>query len=575
MELKNYFAQDDGGNILPNAICYLYERGTEILVKNLQAADGTALVNPFTADDKGMVVFAAPNGLYDLRITKGARDSRIRVQCLDLTDHLNRLAGNPTPKDSPWLAKGDGVTNDTAAFAAFEAVVKGRRVDLGGSVFVLDELPKKNSYLNGAFKVGGFTRITALNDNLSAQPPRFHRIGGQLAMLKESLSNPLEQLTSLVVVADSIGWGSGTPGEQAVTDPRNGTLADPRNNFGAPSWFNEFARHIGERYAFNAAPVLSNWPASPSGECIVEYTVTHDLYPRGGRFNVQSVGPSVSVTDALTSGSVTNCQRVFGDGNPNGTSYHSVSFQFTGTTFALHFGVVGDDLNGGLDYELFVDGVSQGVHTTSAGEEGLTYGNNRIRNHTFGYVRNKTVEIRTKRRASQTTGTKALRIEAIRVKKTIRLTNQAINGATTRSYRMYNLPGNTQGHGNAVGPQDNFVLVGLGTNDRIRNPTQPQSVNEFSANLGALLDIVQPMANVILMCSNPSSNEDPEKYAFTMQDVRGEIYRTARARNLDMIDNYAALSIPDMSLIANDGLHPNALGYYLYSRNVIGSLEAA
>lgn len=142
-------------------------------------------------------------------------------------------------------------------------------------------------------------------------------------------------------------------------------------------------------------------------------------------------------------------------------------------------------------------------------------------------------------------------------------------------YRMYNLPGNTQGHGNAVGPQDNFVLVGLGTNDRIRNPTQPQSVNEFSANLGALLDIVQPMANVILMCSNPSSNEDPEKYAFTMQDVRGEIYRTARARNLDMIDNYAALSIPDMSLIANDGLHPNALGYYLYSRNVIGSVEAA
>ena len=63
MELKNYFAQDDAGNILPNAICYLYDRGTEILVKNLKAADGTALVNPFTADDKGMVVFAAAHGL--------------------------------------------------------------------------------------------------------------------------------------------------------------------------------------------------------------------------------------------------------------------------------------------------------------------------------------------------------------------------------------------------------------------------------------------------------------------------------------------------------------------------------
>lgn len=575
MELKNYFAQDDAGNILPNAICYLYDRGTEILVKNLKAADGTALVNPFTADDKGMVVFAAANGLYDLRITKGARDSRIRVQCLDVTDHLSRLAGNPTPKDSPWLAKGDGATNDTAAFAAFEAVVKGRRVDLGGSVFVLDELPKKNSYLNGAFKIGGFTRITALNDNLSAQPPRFHRNGGQLAMLKESLSNPFEQLTSIVLVSDSIGWGSGTPGEQAVTEPRNRTLADARNNFGAPSWFNDFARHIGERYAFNAVPVLSNWPASPSGECIIEYGVTHDLYPRGGRFTVQSVGPSLQISDAAAAASVTTFQRQFKDSNAARTSYHSISFPFTGTTFALHFGVVGDEEDGGLDYELFVDGVSQGVFTTTAGEDGLTYGNNRVRSHTFNYVRNKTVEIRTKRRANQSSGNKTLRIEAIRIRKTIRLTNQGINGASTVTYRVFNMPGNTQGHGNAVGPQDNYVFVVLGTNDRLKTTSLPHSVNEFSANLGALLDMIQPIANTILMCANPTGDEDPEKFAFTMQDVRGEIYRTARSRSLDMVDNYAALSIPDMSLVANDRVHPNALGYYLFAKNVINSLEAA
>lgn len=575
MELKNYFAQDDAGNTLPSAICYVYERGTENLVKTLKNANGTALVNPFTADDKGLVVFAAPNGLYDLRITKGARDSRIRIQCLDVTDHLNRITGNPTPKDSPWQAKGDGVANDTAAFAAFEAVVKGRRVDLGGSVYVLDELPKKNSYLNGAFKIGGFTRVATLNDAMSVQQPRFHRFGGQLAALKNSLGDPFEQITSIVVIGDSICWGSGTATEQAVTGPRDGTLSDPRDYFGTASWVNEFKRYIGERYAFGAAPVVSNWPASPSGESIVEYTVTHDLYPRGGYFKTQTVGPSMSITEAATLKSVTGFQRVLADGNPSRSSYHSITFPFTGTSFEMHFAVVGDADSGGLDYEVFVDGVTQGVFTTSEGEDGLTYGNDRVRVHTFPYVRNKTVEIRSKRRVTQASGVKMLRIEGIRINKKIRISNQGINGANTRSYRAYNLPGNNFGDGSAIEEQDNHVLCQLGTNDRGRNAQYPTGVNEFSANLTALLDVIQPLTNLVVMCSNPATNEDPAIYSFTMQDVRGEIFRQARSRNLDMIDNYAALSVPDMSLIANDGLHPNQLGYYLMARNVISSLEAA
>lgn len=575
MELKNYFAQDDAGNILPNAICYLYERGTEILVKTLKDADGTALVNPFTADDKGMVVFAAPNGLYDLRITKGARDSRIRIQCLDVTDHLNRIAGSPSPKDSPWLAKGDGATNDTAAFAAFEAVVSGRRVDLGGSVFVLDALPKKNSYLNGAFKIGGFTKVATLNDMLSAQQPRFHRFGGQLAALKSSLGNPLEQITSIVLIGDSITWGSGNGAEQATSSPRDGTLSDPRDHFASPSWANEFKRYIGERYAFGAPPVLSNWPASPSGESIVEYTVSHDLYPRGGYFKTETVGPSMSITDNQTSKSITGFQRYFSDGNTLRTSYHSISFEFTGTSFEIHFSVSGDADSAGLDYELFIDGASQGVYTTSEGEDGLTFGYDRVRTHTFAYIRNKTVEIRTKRRASQTSGVKIFRFEGIRVLKKIRISNQGINGTTIPRYLVYNVPGNKFGDGAAVEAQDNYVFCQIGTNDRGRSANYPGGINEFSANYDALLDILQPLAKVIVMCANPTVVDNLTTQSFTMQDVRGEIFRQGQKRNLDMIDNYSALSIPDMNLIASDGLHPNPLGHYLMARNIINSLEAA
>ncbi len=88
MELKNYFAQDDAGNVLAGATCYLYEQGTEILVTGLLKANGTALGNPFNADPQGLVQFAAPTGLYDLRVVSDDRDYRIVVQCNDVQDPI-------------------------------------------------------------------------------------------------------------------------------------------------------------------------------------------------------------------------------------------------------------------------------------------------------------------------------------------------------------------------------------------------------------------------------------------------------------------------------------------------------
>ena len=86
MELKNFFAQDDAGNILSEATCYVYQRGTETLAGGLKKANGMALANPFIADDKGFAEFSAPNGLYDVRVVKGARDNRIRLQFNDVAE---------------------------------------------------------------------------------------------------------------------------------------------------------------------------------------------------------------------------------------------------------------------------------------------------------------------------------------------------------------------------------------------------------------------------------------------------------------------------------------------------------
>ncbi|WP_413052051.1 hypothetical protein [Pseudomonas bubulae] len=86
MELKNFFAQDDAGNILSAATCYLYVRGTENLATGLVKSNGTNLVNPFVTGADGLTQLAAPNGLYDLRVVKGARDYRLVLQFNDVAE---------------------------------------------------------------------------------------------------------------------------------------------------------------------------------------------------------------------------------------------------------------------------------------------------------------------------------------------------------------------------------------------------------------------------------------------------------------------------------------------------------
>jgi hypothetical protein len=86
LELKNYFAQDEEGRPLAEALCYVYQRGSETIVSEIQQANGMSLPNPFAADSAGLIQFAAANGLYDVRVVKGNRDYRIHVQCNDVND---------------------------------------------------------------------------------------------------------------------------------------------------------------------------------------------------------------------------------------------------------------------------------------------------------------------------------------------------------------------------------------------------------------------------------------------------------------------------------------------------------
>ena len=92
MEIKNYFAQDAQGNIMPSANCYLYLPGTTTLATGLVDGNGVPISNPFLASSIGQVTFGAPNGVYDLRIAQGARDTTVEIQCADLLQALNETA---------------------------------------------------------------------------------------------------------------------------------------------------------------------------------------------------------------------------------------------------------------------------------------------------------------------------------------------------------------------------------------------------------------------------------------------------------------------------------------------------
>lgn len=469
----------------------------------------------------------------------------------------------PTPGDKG--AKGDGATDDTAAFTAFEAENVGRVVDLLGKTYVVTAVPVKNAYFNGVFKVGGVTQQAMTWKSFAGNKAKFHAYGGQLRALHKSLCNPLEQQTTIGLWGDSKTWGLALP-ENAISTPRNGTLADPRDNFASESWANQFKRFIGARYFDGVAPTLSNWSYSSAGQSTATYQRTIDLYPNLSPFSTALTG-TASNTDNSSAGSLLGYQNQIGITQTGATA--ELTFQFTGTTFNLVFSSI--TAASSADYELFVDGVSQGTFQTYTG----ALANQQRRTHTFGYVRNKTVKIAARYPAAGTGGVAYLYLEAIEILKACTIVNQGIIGTTAYNYNTYMFGG----FGPSIITSDlNYVFVQLGTNDRGNNApshNQPNGTNNFKRNMTTLLGRITPTAGVILMNASPAANESPSTYSFDMQAVRNVIDQLGSDNALDVIDNYTIFAGVDLGSVLADGLHENLLGHSMVASNIINALESA
>src|SRR5438128_162183 len=93
MELKTYFTQDSYGNRLPYAECTIYLSGTTTLATGIEDPTDKPLSNPVSSGSAGVIQFAAPNGRYDLVVSKGALSYSLKVQCHDVTESIAEVEG--------------------------------------------------------------------------------------------------------------------------------------------------------------------------------------------------------------------------------------------------------------------------------------------------------------------------------------------------------------------------------------------------------------------------------------------------------------------------------------------------
>ena len=479
-----------------------------------------------------------------------------------MTNYKDHIVANPDKYDVTNNPDGTMTIRPTYLSRPSEIIQQGTPIDANMMNGITSQLAEKAPQ----------TALDSTNtdiDRLSKQlVPKRYVFGGQLEKLKYALSNPLEQYMSIVFVGDSITWGMTLPENPAnYNTGRDGTLSDIRDVYASSSYVNLIKKYIGSRYFFNASAVLSNWSASPGGQSIVEFSRAHTLFPFQGDFindYVEPINnpPIVSVNTFSTSGA----QLSLNVGSAQ-SGHHRLAFTFTGKEFTLFYASIPNSMK----YELFVDGVSQGVFDTAPGVDGNVDGYNNQRNHSFDYVKNKLIEIKTVRGTAS--GIQTLKIDGIQFNKKVRISNQGIIGTNSLVYKTRNLEGNTSGDGNAIGADDRYIFVQLGTNDRIITSGQPKGAHEFKKNLTALIDSISSGRDLILMAANPAANESPASFSFNMQDVRNTVYQVAKSKNIDFIDNYSIYGDVSTTVYTADGLHPNADGHLVMARNIINALE--
>lgn len=384
--------------------------------------------------------------------------------------------------------------------------------------------------------------------------------GRELYYLRRDLADPFCQFLGLVLIGDSRTWGLGATGAEPPGNPpaRTGTLADPRNNITCGAWANLEHRWLGRDFYGSATPTIAPWPGSPSGVATIEYEHTANVFPNGGGVVTENASSGGGMWSNQYSGTA-----VFGFYREavvaSSTDELLLTFPpFTGYRFTLVFGVTTD----GARYQLIVDDVVIGTYSTQAGDTGVlagTFGNTRVHD-LGGFKRRSKVQIRV---VPGDVARYRLSVEAIRIERNLRYTNQGLIGTDSIQWRDGILAA-------AIREGDIYGSYGLGTNDRALVPTDYNKPVGASALRGYITEGVQIMraAGISTFLDVPGAVspdfDNLPTYKYTMADVRLAYLQAADDLGCDVIDHFAgtidAIKAGDTSNLA-DGLHESDKGH--------------
>lgn len=104
MELKTYFTQDNAGNIVPGATCYLYATNTTTLINPIYDKAGNVIANPIVTDSTGQLQLKMPNGVYDLKVVTAGRSYTMAVQFNDVAESVAAASAAADKAESYALA---------------------------------------------------------------------------------------------------------------------------------------------------------------------------------------------------------------------------------------------------------------------------------------------------------------------------------------------------------------------------------------------------------------------------------------------------------------------------------------